>query len=83
MTAPKFGKQWQVMLAALLDERELTQAEHFELLKLVSRNDKAVALLYRLFEREADVIKILSRLKYLEIEEASKLLNKENEGKDE
>lgn len=82
MPRSNFRPEIQKVLAALNEERELTQTQHFELRKLIAggQKDKAITLLNELFEREADVLKVLSRLKYLEVEAASELLNK-NEDK--
>lgn len=64
---------------ALSTERELTQAEHFELRRLVAgkQTDKAIALLNEIFERDANVLRALSRLQILEIKEAQKILTDE------
>lgn len=76
-----FRRELQKIEAALYEEEELTQTEHYDLLRFIAgkEDDKAIELLHTIMERKARVIKVKSRLAYLEVERAKELLNKEND----
>lgn len=82
MPRSTFRPEAQKLFAALHSEREFTQAQHFELRRLIAMKDYdgAIALLNEIFEQDANVLKILSRASYLELESAQKLLD-EQQGK--
>lgn len=83
MPRSTFRPEAQKLFAALHREREFTQAQHFELRRLIAMKDYegAIDLLNTIFEQDAEALKILSRASYLEIEAAQKLLD-DNKGTD-